>query len=111
MKAKDLRIGNYYLYKGKEIKFDLSDFKEIDHNLLDLLKPIPLTEGWLLKFGLNRKGYNEDDNEVFAINDDVWIIRYISDGYYLDGYDNEIKYVNQLQNLYFALFSKELTIK
>ena len=55
MEPNELRIGNYYLYKGSEIKFDISDFKEIDHNLLELLKPIPLTKYCLRISSVNKE--------------------------------------------------------
>jgi hypothetical protein len=72
------------------------------------LKPILLTEEWLLKFGFEQ-GRNEwsKDGECFE---------WFSDGYYFTAGDGckiglVIKYVHQLQNIYFALTGEELTIK
>ena len=81
------------------------------------LIPIPLTEEWLIKFGfkainflngylVQEKGYKYMD----------MIIRYgCFDGHrFLFDFSNEkcvnLKYVHQLQNIYFALTNKELEL-
>jgi len=78
MKTESLRVGNYYLYQNHDIKLDLSDFK-IEHDVLGLLKPIPLTEEWLIKFNLEKRvvltaidPYNE-----YSIRNDFDIYCYI----------------------------------
>ena len=63
LEAKELRIGNYYNSKKFKtpIQLDINDFAEL-HNSCDgadidedtigwHIKPIPLTEEWLIKFG------------------------------------------------------------
>jgi len=81
---------------------------------IDLIKPIPLTEEWLLKFGI--KDYeiildNESIIEISIHNSSFWIggeLACISK----HGFQgNNLKYVHQLQNLYFALTQKELILK
>jgi hypothetical protein len=110
MDAKELRIGNCV----KEIKHNFNGvvrasdyhFEAIEDNEIDLF-PIPLTEEWLLKFGFE-KFITKDIYPTFALNDFNW-----NDGIlYIVGYSfiNHIKYVHQLQNLYFALTNEELTI-
>lgn len=107
MRPGELRIGNYYLYKGLEIKFDISDFKEIDHNLLDLLKPIPLTKKRLIELGLKKD--KQDTGDCFYSKGDFSIILYDNYVSYFDG-DIEAKkyYVHELQNLFYSLCGKEL---
>ncbi len=93
MEAKDLRIGNWVLFGEAKMEIDANDFKDCDANGLmhQLYKPIPLTEEWLVKF-------EQKDLDLFILEIEVnWNIK--------------IKYVHQLQNLYFALTGEELTIK
>lgn len=112
IKASELRIGNYYkapieitgsieakINFNKERIFALSLGSMVllyEFNLLDLLKPIPLTEEWLKKLGF------EKDGEVPKI--------IIIDDYQI--YPNaKVAYVHQIQNLYFALTGEELKAK
>ena len=68
---------------------------------LEDLKPIPLTEEWLLKFG-----FRESNKYLFKYK---LGLKKRGDNYF---YDNiSIKHVHQLQNLYFALTGEELTLK
>jgi len=106
MEAKDFRIGNYVQFpSGSIYKVDM-----LYDDFLSLLywTPIPLTEEWLLKFGFEIK-QGRFGNEYFGkINlytaSDKKIV------FCYDGYLKGIKYVHQLQNLYFALTGNELTL-
>lgn len=123
LKANELRIGNYL--NGKQGHVIITEIRE--NNIVkihdntssfyvgDCLKPIPLTEEWLLKFGFERT--DQEDNS----NDDwIWLF-YQKDKIYIDGSDLtietasgiviKIEYVHQLQNLYFALTGEELILK
>ena len=82
----------------------------------DRIEPIPLTEEWLFKFGFRDNNYSFD-KDIFHIS---WSVRVIStnvrslfflDGEIPDDWKINIKYVHQLQNLYFALTGEELEIK
>ena len=75
---------------------------------IELIEPIPLTEDWLLKFGFEKdneyyskgtKHYHLPSKSFYSGND------HVSGG----NVDARIKYVHQLQNLYFALTGEELT--
>jgi hypothetical protein len=134
MKAEELRVGNYvygnkYNSVYKIVMFlGLHDctiinsigYDEHDKELSNI-KPIPLTEEWLFKFGFekgwccdNYDRYESDDFEMLkdygeqgvAIAKNKHSYNHVYCGYY----ENEIEcnYVHQLQNLYYALTQKEL---
>ena len=120
MEAKDLRIGSYYhqegFYKLERNKSRI-DIPDIDFILnkktliflltegeLDYITPIPLTEEWLLKFGFKQnKKYKYWEFGKFIIDQNFTLCD-------ID-IKVTIKYLHQLQNLYFALTEKELEIK
>ena len=71
------------------------------------IKGVKLTEEWLLKFGFNKKDISElpFDELIYEkgniqINDEM--------EFYNGIFTQKIKYVHQLQNLYFALTGEEL---
>ena len=73
------------------------------------IKPIPLTEEWLLKFGYEKDG-EFFDNET-RLN--FWTNKNTFNGILADWADKtigEVKYIHQLQNLYYALTGSELQI-
>jgi len=127
MKATELRIGNLVLdTKGNINKVDSEALIYMSKEPLNQVTPIPLTEEWLLKFGFIKGNYNWfrlyfnpeklEDSDCFTYNINSKMLCLES------FYDNEKKgsiqlsssdekYVHQLQNLYFALTSEELTIK
>jgi len=132
MKANELRIGNYIESYGNnhkitEIFFGLVEFEEYlistEEGItfeIDELKPIPLTEDLLLRFGFEKRLYKWNDGSE---SDDL----FIQNSYFIgihDGYNtisrlyrNEYQFlmniesIHQLQNLYFALTGRELEIK
>ena len=76
------------------------------------IQPIPLTEEILLKFGFEKQ-HNEDDFDYWFkkgfCDDILWEH---SEGFcHSLNYGGDIKYVHQLQNLYFSLTGEELTFK
>ena len=122
MDARELRIGNFVnqtkewgeSIEPKVIQWDDSTWYRIGDCLafFEDYEPIRLTEEWILKFGF-------DGRKDFKWKSIVGI--QLSDGkYYLSLKDLsnvlfhsvvQIKFVHQLQNLYFALTGDELTIK
>ena len=109
LKESDLRKDNLIYWKGEVIKVDLEILTKLfgNNNYPDSLKlnfkPIPLTEDWLLKFGFKiEKQYQCDFASigVFTIS--------FGDNFFYD-YTN-LKYVHQLQNLYYAITQRELTV-
>tara|TARA_A100000171_G_C2016181_1_gene88841 strand:+ start:214 stop:558 length:345 start_codon:yes stop_codon:yes gene_type:complete len=111
MKASELRVGNYFLTKNKSIK----QVKEIHENTIVWysehmkhhinfidIEPIQLTEQWLLDFGVKKleRGYAFGFKTPELVVKNLWM-----------EFNLDIKYVHQLQNLFFALTGEELTIK
>jgi hypothetical protein len=119
VKSKDLRIGNfvYVSYENEEsiLKNEQSILKfEFDSGWnFDYIKPIPLTEEWLLKFGF-KKGFNDTDMRVQVTKDcsmSIWTCDEKDNCIIGDDLVLTIQYVHQLQNLYFVLTGEELIIK
>ncbi|MGI9582628.1 hypothetical protein ACR1PO_15640 [Chryseobacterium sp. RRHN12] len=137
MKApQELRLGNYVEYRGyfyqvwsignnsnprRESYFIDLDSSTIDNHLKGVdsndISAIELTEDWLLKFGFLIDYMNKDilicayygNNPV--TKDYILELKNVGDGwFYRNGYF-KMKYVHQLQNLYFALTGEELKIK
>lgn len=103
MKPIELRIGNWYMsVKFKTpVQCDLSDLYNLcansdgaynDPPIDDMFAPIPLTEDWLKKAGVNERN----------VLGETWNRQFI-DNYEIPGW---IKYVHELQNWYYWTFSK-----
>ena len=123
LSAKDLRIGNIIQKNGKihyTNIFTIRDIKNLSIDDTDNFEPIPLTEEWLLKAGFNYKNYHPTtigSTNVFGSG--LYISQMISNGFslvfqtdkksfYFEFSDRYIKYVHELQNLYFSLTGSEL---
>ena len=114
MKANELRIGNLVYLVDKEKVWEILDGYEIDKcDENPFTRPIPLTEEWLLKFGFEIKLDNFNWNAGIGINeigDFKLALRHTDNfGWFYKSRCTPIKYVHQLQNLYFALTGEELT--
>ena len=83
-----------------------------------IFMPIPLTEEWLLKFGFKTRTTVNHSVQYF-IGENPLTRDWLLDILWLNGYEYpfyrngffKIKYVHQLQNLFFALTAEELEIK
>jgi hypothetical protein len=138
MKSEELRIGNRLYSDGVVVTIDgrsIFDVWTDEHlKIHTKYKPIPLTTEWLEKFGFyriwhlnhfefvnNQKDRNFDIEFVFRPegNDGPFMVQMAvqpEPDYYQPSTVNyiylpHIKYVHQLQNLYYALTGEELTIK
>ena len=129
MDAKELRLGNWV--KGEGVQYQIT---YLDTHLkgtiiggrnegysftkpnIDEIKPVPLTEGWLLNFGFISDGekipsfnFEIEDGAILSVDiNGVWMVGY---SYEWGSTTKRIKHVHQLQNLYFALTEKELNEK
>mgnify|MGYP003626317691 CR=1 FL=1 len=110
MEANELRIGNYVLDNSKNIKKVSNIFENTIYTQSagkQFYYPITLTEEWLFNFGFEKlEGW---DDLFYFQTGKFQVYSHNVSGYEYDGFN--IKHVHQLQNLYFALTNKELTIK
>lgn len=124
MEASELRIGNL-IQSIIPITGSLAERQRFDKEfyivgvdtfeISKIFKGIPLTQGWLYKFGKkdNRGLLVENSNypigdlyiDSYNGNDDEIYLRNCFSGY---TFGIQIKYVHQLQNLYFDLTGKKL---
>jgi len=126
MKANELRIGNYLMYDKKLIYISeitkagigMYDGYGLDKNSpIECLKPIEITKEWFLSLGFELKYENLTtgfakgcylvESSILPHNKQ-WTFRKVmnSENSYALKY---LKYVHQLQNIYFALTERELT--
>jgi hypothetical protein len=132
--ATDLRIGNLinpdrvHIYLSAVKVLSISETSFTFSNPENNMKPsfsflkgasgVPIEEGWLLKFGFTPYGNHQwelgkywvhcDIKDVFSFNYSGVSMDYDGDELYELV---EIKYVHQLQNLYYALTGTELIYK
>jgi len=129
MEAKDFRIGNFISDTNASDTF-FAMVKKLDysrcyyglfHSAYSDLKPIPLTEEWVVRLGFNKW------QDRYCL--EAWSPGHPSQRFDIDWKDGNvmmksryqgeddnllmrhIKNVHQLQNLYFALTGKELELK
>lgn len=143
VKASELRIGNFVnVPREDQSPFRIDAFECLSKKFIKVamihpeygekfhpltwygedLKPIPLTEEWLLKFGFNCinrpkmafKLYHNEVNADFSSmilkevgNNPIWVYAG-NNRWTINPFTVEIKYVNQLQNIYFALTGSDL---
>jgi len=118
---RELRIGNLVLDKDNNVisvigitensVFSKGKYEMIG-SPIEWIRPIPLTEEWLLKFGFETSEKHWDtfsrshyylckkDDLCFNLDENKKIFKMYT-------YE-KVKYVHQLQNLFFALTNKEL---
>lgn len=126
MKATELRIGNkVFDALGDVVSIDLILISNVEFMKL---KPIPITEGWILDFGFKKQkttqqntyckrtkksqlwfflyetGETIDYNDFQYSEPEIWYTFRNND------YGVKLKYVHELQNLFFALTGEELEI-
>jgi hypothetical protein len=126
MKAQELRIGNcvYGVSDRIEQVIQLSetnvttDIVKINAPMeigLNDISPIPLTEEWLIKFGIELEFEElESGSKLLSWVKGAFNLEIDKDGkicFEVYSHYIEVKYVHQLQNLYFALTEEELIIK
>ena len=79
--------------------------------LISNIEPIPLTEEWLLIMGFE-KCEHKTEPQYYKDCEEISVRLFPKEKYFTLAYlGTEIKYLHELQNLYFALTGEELTIK
>jgi len=124
MKTSELRIGNFVQIDGNSlckiitireryvrIEYLREDTNSLHRPLIEIerIKPILLSENWLINFGFVE---NKSDIRYRHLNSLKIKFNYKNEIIYNYSESRiKLKSVHQLQNLYFALTSLELTIK
>ena len=124
MKANELRIGNKFECMGMvQTVFELCDntdrgrIKQAGYEYIITceengnqykpieIKPIKLTENWLIKFGLEEGhvGYYHIGEFIISVEGQVYFGE-------TETWIAEIHFAHQLQNLYYALTGEELSL-
>jgi len=106
---KTVVIFTYTSYIGMFGNMSMQQGCESHSVKINAIEPIPLTEEWLIKFGFER----ESGESYWVISElEIQSVPKIGGGEMLmmpnARYAKEIKYLHQLQNLYFALTGEEL---
>lgn len=112
MKANELRIGNI-IDKGVIDKMLENDIYVRYDGCFNYgnVSPIKLTEEWLLRFGFKKAIESEYTMDSFQRNNILlWNKNLDFSVLIFTPTRTEIKYVHQLQNLYFALTGEELNV-
>mgnify|MGYP000713551394 CR=1 FL=1 len=110
MKASELRIGNYLINQfGVEQQLVIENFCDF---CFEGCKPIPLTEQRLLDFGFEKPAHSFI-GDIFHLSEwdefpNTWCVAMNKNNAIIF---RRLKYVHQLQNLFYALRGEELTIK
>jgi hypothetical protein len=127
MDVEELRIGNLVNHEQtthviKSIGGDRvssvwirGTYNDIYNSSIKHIKPIEITEEWLVRFGFEKETIRVAKIKTYRLNGlSVWfnsdkiISVYIGEQRVDDGC--KIKYVHSLQNLYYALTGEELTL-
>tara|TARA_R110000772_G_scaffold145504_1_gene255489 strand:+ start:31209 stop:31523 length:315 start_codon:yes stop_codon:yes gene_type:complete len=103
IQANELRIGNLF---NPIIDVKVEAWMLLPESKI-VFEPIPLTEDWLVRFGFDK---NEYKKEVWFSGNKL-AIDFRNGQYFIRGYEINVKYIHQLQNLYFALTGTELELK
>lgn len=128
--ASELRIGNFVSYYGNKEPFIIEGMNTLnreswkegyvisrnwaDKTAFHALLPIPITEEWLLRFGFINDGgrfyrYNYGEKSRYIlVNLHNYTTELCSNS--LSTAEFKTQSVHQLQNLYFALTGRELTV-
>ena len=120
MKATHLRIGNniYDSLRDKIIQIELKHFRELaisEVSFFARYKPIEINLINLSEISINK--YNSDKTSEYKLleNKGFEIVHKKDDNLFILFWDKKktkvIKYINELQNIYFALTGEELTLK
>lgn len=124
MEAKNFRIGNLIYWDIPEKNGVIHEVTKIMFNRINTIpislgndmseyKPIPLNDAWLVQLGFKKVGSNfEKDWLLLHKNIKTGTIDFLlnepSSGKY---HATVLKYVHELQNLFFALTGNELSIE
>ncbi|MDD4729482.1 MAG: hypothetical protein PHN55_12130 [Dysgonamonadaceae bacterium] len=103
-----------YCVQLEHVNKKVNTYYQTYSQFMEYIKPVALTEQWLLDFGfeVERKYYDKGGMSILLVDN--------NNDYYKNGrvfykswaiMDAQPKYVHQLQNLYFTLTQEELILK
>lgn len=118
--SRELRLGNFVWIHGavddvaQLVRNTHSGYQEVNNypygEKFNVLHPIPLDEHWLLSFGFTKANEQYFDfyspsrgKHRMGIKDFKWMPN--------NHMTIDLKYVHQLQNLFFAVYGEELELK
>ena len=118
MKAEELRLGNWIEIIDSEGVYTTVTKSTFDCDVEVFYKPIPITVDWLLKLGFEYHAFDknyvvkskqENNNSIKKIDGDWFYNNDYSDAscYFV----RELRYIHELQNLYYAINEEELICK
>jgi len=113
IKANELRIGNFVKLQGVDKPFKVFLIDTTESSTYTKAEPISLTKEWLIRIGFewsiqHQAHYLKGFDYVIDVCDGFCrVIKYRRNGDHLI----DVKYLHELQNLYFALTNQELEIK
>jgi hypothetical protein len=122
LEARDLRYGN--LVERNGVVWEVNDiigasglvimlpkegYDSLGKRAVQEFKPIPLNKGWLVKMEAVIIGGNES-HAGYKINELIIMVYKDCIRIDLGQFEIDVKYVHQLQNLYYDLTGTELTI-
>lgn len=118
MEVKDLRLGNYVMNGddiGRVDRLSIIRISTSSPHVGVEISPIKLTEEWLKNFEFKYMGNTVSDYKSFQKDElsgnlSVYIMKE-GVSIWIETLRIDLKYVHQLQNLYFALTGKELELK
>lgn len=113
MDAKELRLGNFVKFPAiqKEIVVNIRVIQDLSYGTTRY-EPIELNEQWLEKFEFIFSRIQQ--RHLLKVDFELWICYSDEEGYTLQNVNQIVarfkamKYVHELQNLYFVLTNKEL---
>lgn len=118
MTANELMVGNWVVRKDEEYQITSATIVSVER-CESTAMPILLTEEWIIRFGFEKTDENTA-GAIWQINgeeeyhlDDCKIIEWkkgLHKGLFFRR-NKVIEYVHQLQNIYFALYNEELSVK
>lgn len=119
MEAKNLRIGNFvsdvnasnsFFAKVKKLDYSRCYYGQF-HSAYSDLKPILITEDWLIKFGFDLvvKEGNQGEFRVYQFNEITYNTNH--GWWWKHQLTVQPKYVHEFQNLFFTITGMELELK
>ena len=120
MKPQELRIGNLVRYNGEVVKVEQITKRKIGYHAQENrmhytqiaeLKPIPLTEEIIGKYFIHHgANYYRDNSRVEIYQTRCGWCLSLNNSTYSTYFGTIVKYLHELQNVYYLADKKELTI-